>query len=162
MATEKNNGIAALFAGDTNNILIQFFRYGIVGGIAFVVDFGILWALTEFAGLHYLLSATAGFVAGLIVNYLISVRWVFTASAAQRAKSAKLRRIEFICYAIIGVIGLGLNSLILWLSTDILGIYYLGSKLISTALVFIWNFLARRVLMSWTLPAGAEASNETI
>lgn len=148
MATGKNNVITALFAGDTNNIIIQFFRYGIVGGLAFVVDFGLLWILTEYAGLHYLLSATVGFIAGLIVNYLISVRWVFTASAAQRAASPGLRRIEFICYALIGVVGLGLNSLILWLSTDVLGIYYLGSKLISTVLVFIWNFLARRVLMS--------------
>ncbi|MCM1379677.1 MAG: GtrA family protein [Prevotella sp.] len=146
--TKNNRGIAALFAGDTNNIVIQFFRYGIVGGAAFVADFGTLWFLTELAGMHYLLSATAGFIVGLVLNYLISVRWVFTASAAQRAASPRLRHFEFLCYALIGVIGLGLNSLILWLATDIVGIYYLASKLISAALVFIWNFLARRVLMS--------------
>lgn len=145
--------IAGLFSGDTDNILIQLFRYAIVGGLAFVVDFGTLWILTEFAGLHYQVSAAMGFIFGLLVNYFISVKWVFTANAAERAASASLRSVEFICYAIIGVIGLGLNSLILWLCTDVIGIHYLASKLISTGLVFIWNFLARRMLMSMPLLA---------
>ena len=136
MSSKTGSVIAGLFNGDTNNIFIQLFRYAIVGGLAFVVDFGTLWILTEFAGFHYQISAALGFILGLLVNYLISVKWVFTANAAERASSATLRSVEFIGYALVGVIGLGLNSLILWICTDLIGLYYLASKLISTCLLY--------------------------
>ena len=46
----------------------------------------------------------------------------------------------------IGVIGLGLDTLFVWIFTDSLKIYYMLSKIISTILVFIWNFGARKLL----------------
>ena len=69
-----------LFYGSTDKLLVQFVRYFFVGGFAFVVDFGLLYILTEYAGLHYLLSATLSFIAGLLVNYIISCIWVFSTS----------------------------------------------------------------------------------
>lgn len=144
-----NQFLSKLLKNDTNNLFVQLFRYAIVGGVAFVVDYGSLYLLTEFAGFHYQLSACVGFILGLLVNYFISIYWVFTANKAQASGSS--RSVEFLFYAIIGIIGLGLNSLIMWFSTELLGIHYLASKLISTALVFIWNFLARRLLMSMSI-----------
>ena len=47
-----------IFYGASDNPLIQFVRYFFVGGFAFIIDFGLLYILTEYAGLHYLLSAT--------------------------------------------------------------------------------------------------------
>ena len=38
-----------LFVGDTDNTLIQFFRYLFVGGLAFVVDFALSYILFRFA-----------------------------------------------------------------------------------------------------------------
>ena len=52
--------------------------------------------------------------------------------------------IEFIIYTIIGVIGLGLDTLFIWICTDKLNIFYMLSKIISTGLVFIWNFFGRK------------------
>ena len=69
-----------IFYGASDNLLIQFVRYFFVGGFAFIVDFGLLYILTEYAGLHYLLSATLSFIAGLVVNYIISCIWVFNNS----------------------------------------------------------------------------------
>jgi len=126
--------------GGTSNIVLQLLRYVVVGGLAFVVDFGLLWVLTEYAGLHYLVSATISFIAGLVVNYLLSVVWVFGSSKLQ-SKWA-----EFAIYAVIGIIGLGLNNLFLWLLTDYVGLDYRLSKIITAALVMLWNFFARRLL----------------
>lgn len=119
----------------------QLFRYAFVGGISFVVDYGSLWLLTEKAGLPYLWSAAIAFILGLICNYLLSTAWVFGESKLKNAWA------EFAAFAIIGVIGLGLNELIMFACTDGLGFHYMLSKIVSTGIVFFWNFLARRFLV---------------
>ena len=128
-----------LVASPSESVLIQFLRYTVVGGVAFVVDFGILWALTHYGGLYYLTSASIAFVVGLGINYSLSVLWVFS----RRAVSNRL--VEFGLFALVGVLGLGLNDLSMWLLTSMAGLYYLYSKLITTALVFVWNFAIRKV-----------------
>ncbi|MDE7074494.1 MAG: GtrA family protein, partial [Odoribacter sp.] len=99
-----------LFLTATNDTLVQLFRYTLVGGGAFAVDFFLLWYLTEVGGFNYLLSATLSFMAGLAVNYLIATHWVFRKDVAVlRNKWA-----EFLVFLLIGLVGLGLNDLILW------------------------------------------------
>jgi putative flippase GtrA len=130
-----------LFKEETENTLIQLFRYGFVGGAAFVVDYGVLVFLTEVFGMHYLLSATISFILGLVTNYLLSVVWVFN------NRTLGNRWAEFAVFAIIGVIGLGLNALIMYVCTDKMGIHYMLSKIISTVIVFFWNFFARKIIL---------------
>lgn len=138
--------IHKLLYSSTENIVIQLIRYVFVGGIAFVADFGILAFLTEYFNVPYLLSGCFGFVGGLTVNYLLSIRWVFN----KHNTDASSAMTDFLMFAIIGIIGLGLNALIMWVSTEKIGAHYLLSKIISTILVFGWNFIARRVLISQT------------
>ncbi len=130
-----------LFVKKTNNTLIQLFRYTFVGGIAFVVDFVSLYLLTEFAGFHYLYSAAIAFILGLIINYILSILWVFN------GRTVNKKIIEIIIFAVIGIIGLGLNELMIWFFTEQLTIYYLYSKMISTVIVYFWNFLARKYIL---------------
>lgn len=132
--------ITQLFIKPTDNGKIQLFRYFFVGGAAFVVDFGLLWLQTE-CGLSYLLSAAFSFAIGLTMNYALSVRWVF------RDHALHSRITEFVFFTAIGVVGLGMNEAIIWIATEFAGLYYLGSKLISTAVVFFWNFTARKYLL---------------
>ena len=130
-----------LFYGSTDKLLVQFVRYFFVGGFAFVVDFGLLYILTEYAGLHYLLSATLSFIAGLLVNYIISCLWVFNGS------KFKNRLVEFLFFAAIGVVGLALNDALIWLFTDCIGTHYMFSKIVAAAMVYLWNFFARKYLV---------------
>ena len=153
MPTHTNTGIIGaivtfmrkwlekLFKDDTDSLFILLFRYGFVGGAAFIVDYGALFLLTEVFGLHYLLSATISFILGLITNYLLSISWVFN------NRTMGNRWAEFTVFAIIGIIGLGLNALIMYLCTDKMGIHYMLSKIISTILVFFWNFFARKIVL---------------
>ena len=113
-----------LFLKETDNWFIQLFRYCFVGGLAFIVDYGLLVLLTEVCGLHYLISAT------IFRKSKLENKWA-----------------EFIVFAIIGVIGLGLNNLLLYLFTDIIHIHYMISKLITTGIVMIWNFGARKIIL---------------
>ena len=133
--------LAILFKEKTDNWFIQLFRYCFVGGFAFLVDYGLLALLTEVFGLHYLVSATISFIAGLLVNYILSKSWIFKKSSLDN------EWVEFLVFSIIGVIGLGLNTLLLYLFTDHCHIHYLISKLLTAAIVLLWNFGARKVIL---------------
>lgn len=128
-----------LFIDKTNNTIIQFFRYIFVGGIAAVVNIGMLYIFTDIFKIYYLLSNVFSFSLGLIVNYILSKKFVF------QDEKAISKSKEFIIYAIIGVLGLIIDTLLVGLMTSILGLYYMISKIISTILVFIWNFGARKI-----------------
>ncbi len=134
-------GLHALLFGSTANVTLQFARYVVVGGAAFAVDFGTLYTLTEFAGLHYLISAAAGFLLGLAVNYLLSRTWVFNRRSMDSAAA------EFAVFALIGMVGLGMNEGIIWFVRGRVHLHYLIAKLVSTAVVLVWNFGARKVLL---------------
>ena len=138
---ENNAKIHSVIKGKTDNTFIQLIRYTFVGGLAFVIDFGTLFILTEYLNIHYLISAGIAFISGLIINYLISTKWVFS------KRSYKNRNLEFLLFAFIGMAGLGLNELFMWIFTDLLLIYYLVSKIITTVIVYFWNFFARKFLL---------------
>lgn len=136
-----NRWVNKLFVEPTENVLLQLFRYGFVGGAAFVVDYATLFVLTNYVGVQYLWSAAIAFVLGLVANYLLSISWVF------RNRGDLSRWQEFLFFAVIGVVGLGFNELIMYACTDLMHIHYMVSKLISTAIVFFWNFFARKYLL---------------
>lgn len=128
-----------LFIEKTDDVKIQFFRYLFVGGFAAVVNIGSLYIFTEYLHLYYLVANVLGFLLGLLTNYILSKWLVF-------AKENKLNKVlEFTIYTFIGVIGLGLDTLLVWVFTT-MGLYYMISKIISTGLVFIWNFFARKAI----------------
>ena len=56
----------------------QIIKFGIVGFFCFFIDFGITAGLANFFGVHYLISKFLGFVISCIVNYLLSIKFVFT------------------------------------------------------------------------------------
>ena len=130
-----------LFRESTNRTLVQLFRYGFVGGVAFLIDYGTLFLLTEYVQIPYLISAAIAFIVGLIINYLLSVYWVFN-----KNRDNKPAR-EFLFFAAIGVVGLLFNELIMFAGTDLLHLHYMLSKIISTMIVFFWNFFARKILL---------------
>lgn len=136
-----NSTIKKIFLSRSNNTMLQLFRYTFVGGLAFLVDFGLLFVLTEYACFHYLFSATISFVAGLTVNYSLSKLWVFTHSTISRLK------LEFLIFAVIGVIGLFINNLFLWLFTNVLEFWYMFSKALVTIITYLWNFFARKLIL---------------
>lgn len=132
--------IGTLFKNKTTNSYIQFFRYIFVGGVAFFVDALSLWACEKI--MDYLFAAAIAFVLGLAVNYIISVKFVFSES---EQVSSKLK--EFVIYAVIGIVGLLLTELILYALTEWMHIYFMISKIVAAAIVLLWNFIARKKII---------------
>lgn len=136
------NFLKKLLWRPTNHPIVQLLRYGLVVCIAFPIDFGLLYIFTEYVHLHYLLSTILAFSISMLVNFLISVLWVF------RNRAERPLWKEITAFFIIGFVGLGLTAIIVWFCTDVLRIYYMISKLIAVSFVFFWSFSARRLLFA--------------
>jgi len=129
----------------------QFMRYLFTGGLAFAVDFG-LFALCLYAfEWHYLLANLVGLVAGLVLNYALSVCWVFTAC---ERKLEKKKTAEFFVFALVGFIGVGLNEILMLLMVDSLKWQEMLSKAIAAIIVLMWNFGGRKLILFRERKAG--------
>lgn len=122
-------------------LIAQFMKFGIVGVLAFLIDYGLMVALTEFFGVPYLISNTVSFIVSVIFNYLASMRYVF-----ERRDDLSRRR-EFIIFVVLSIIGLILNDALMWLCVSIWFIDYRIAKFIVTFLVAIWNFVTRKIFL---------------
>ena len=128
----------------------ELFRYAIVGAVSFLFDFGILmsfytlWGQYMSYGLY--MAATLGFLAGIIVNTYLSVHFVFL-SEGERSSSYRGNLHDYISIFIIGVVGLVITEFGMFVGVELMDIYYLLVKVIVTALVFLWNYWARRIFV---------------
>jgi len=119
----------------------EFQRYFLVSATAFGVDLGVLVLLKEGFHLHYLSAAALGFLSGMVIAYVFSIRWAF------RYRCQTDWRREFLLFAVIGLGGLVLNEGVMWAVTDGLNFNYSGSKLIAAGCVFLFNFCLRKALL---------------
>ena len=92
-------------------LLLQMFKFAIVGGTAFLIDYIILIICKEVFHLDTLLSAAIGFTISTIVNYILSVTWVFDVSGKH---SGKRNFIIFVIFSIFINIFEKLLKLMLW------------------------------------------------
>lgn len=122
-------------------LIAQFMKFGIVGVIAFVIDYGVMIFLTEVFGVPYLISTTISFVVSVVFSYFASMRFVF------KRKDDMSRRREFIIFIVLSVCGLGINDLLMWLMVDSLYIDYRLSKIVVTVVVAVWNFVTRKIFL---------------
>ena len=122
----------------------QFLRYMVTGGFAFVVDFGFFAFFLYVFEWYYLFANMAGLLAGMILNYTISIGWVF--SACERSLE-KQQIAEFGLFALVGFVGIGFNQLLIYWMVDGLHLDEIVSKVIATAIVLVWNFGGRKLML---------------
>ena len=122
-------------------LIIQLFKFSIVGVICFIVDFATLYVLKEFAGVQVLLAAAISFTVSVILNYILSIYFVFD---VDRQKNKKR---NFILFVIFSVIGLILTELLMKLGIDVLQINYMLVKVLATVIVMVYNFVTRKLFI---------------
>ncbi|WP_455136099.1 GtrA family protein [Thermophilibacter sp.] len=119
-------------------LIEQFLKFGVVGVVATVIDFGIMIALTEWVGWDPVLSAGISFVVSLIFNYLASMRFVFT----HRDDLSRSR--EMAIFVVLSLVGLAINEGLMWLGVNALALNYVLVKVAATCVVMLWNFASRK------------------
>ncbi|MEP5764305.1 MAG: GtrA family protein [Halieaceae bacterium] len=119
----------------------ELIKYGIAGGLAFACDFSVLYVLTEFFGMHYLISNGFGYFCGLAVAYALNSEWVFS------HRRFKNRALEFTLFTLIVLVGLGLSELLMALLVEAWAINYLHAKIVSSFFVMFFNYLSKKFLL---------------
>lgn len=123
------------------NLIEQFMKFGVVGIVAFFIDYGVLMLLSQGFGVDAVLSAGFSFCVSVVFNYVASMRFVFT----HRDDLSRSR--EFFIFIILSVIGLVINELIMLAGVAALGDSALTvtiTKLVATVIVLVWNFFSRK------------------
>ena len=121
-------------------LIIQFIKFGFVGVIAAIIDWGILIILREVFFVDVIIASAISFIISVIVNYILSMRFVFESKNDNKIK-------EFIVFALLSTGGLFINQFIMWFGVEKLTIYYLLVKFFATFFVLIYNFITRKIFL---------------
>lgn len=122
-------------------LIKQLFRFGIVGVICFLIDYLLMVGMTELLRIDYLISGGISFTVSTVVNYLLSMWFVF-----QSKKDINKVR-EFLVFTGLSIIGLGINEGLMWICVEKLSIFYMIAKIIVTAVVMLYNFITRKLIL---------------
>ena len=123
------------------NLIEQLLKFGIVGVVATVIDFGVMIALREGAGLTPVIASTISFCVSLVFNYVASMRYVFS------HREGMSRRREFAIFIVLSVLGLIINDVLMWAGTEVVSVDYRIVKIFATAVVMVWNFVTRKIFL---------------
>lgn len=119
----------------------QLMGFGIIGGFCFLIDYFLMVGLIELGDVNYLLAAGISFSVSVIVNYVLSMRFIFES----KKNMNKLK--EFIIFVFFSIIGLLINEVLMWFIVEKIGLYYMITKIIVTAIVMIYNFITRKLTL---------------
>ena len=120
----------------------RFFKYCLVGLSGVFVNEGILFFLTEYAGLFYLVSSIFSIEVSIITNFILNELWTFK-DMSNNHRGIPKRLVKF---NVVSVAGLLINIVVLFLLTT-LGLYYLISNLFGIGAATLWNYF---VNLYWT------------
>ena len=139
-----------------NRLMAQILRFGAVGFTCFFIDFAIYTFTVNVLEINYLLAGVCGFVVSVVVNYILSMRFVF-----EPREDMTVRR-QFIVFVLLSLMSLLLNEVILFLAIDIFygRLNFLWSrewlspkamnivaKLGSAGICMVFNFVTRKIFL---------------
>lgn len=104
-------------------LLLQFCKFGLVGTLCFCIDYGIMVLLTETTDLGYFLSSAISFTLSVVVNYILSMRFVF------KGKDELNKFQEMAIFVALSIVGLALNQMIMWIAVEFFRVFYAVAKI---------------------------------
>ncbi|MDA3890809.1 MAG: GtrA family protein [Salinivirgaceae bacterium] len=115
--------------------LLKFLKFGVVGGSGVIVDFFFTWLLKEKFKVQKYIANAIGFTIAASTNWFLNRIWTFESQNPDLL-------VEYSQFLIVSLIGLGINSAVLWILTDKFKLNFYVSKLGAIAVVTVWNFFA--------------------
>lgn len=151
-SNEKKDNFIMSFYKKHNTIIWEIFRFLLVGGLATAFDWGVCLLVEHLMPdiivgewhIEKAIATTCGFIVGLIINYVLSILFVYkNKKDEQEGKSVK----DFIVFALIGVFTLGISYLGIYLMSDLMKWPYIIARAIMTAIGLVINYIGRKILI---------------
>lgn len=117
----------------STEFIVKFIRYALVGCTGVVVDFSITYLFKEYIKLSKYIANGLGFCTAVITNYLLNRYWTFGAGNEDVF-------IQFGTFLVVSMIGLLINSIIIFLMNEKLNVNFYLSKIMAIVVVVMWNF----------------------
>lgn len=118
--------------------LLKFLKFGLVGFTGLILDFGVTFLAKEKLRWNKYIANSLGFVVASTNNYILNRLWTFHSADPEIGW-------QFSKFLLVGVAGLVLNNLIVYLLTEKAKLNFYLSKFIAIVVVFVWNFLLNYV-----------------
>lgn len=116
--------------------LFKIVKFGLTGLLGMVIDFGATWFFKEKVKINKYMANAIGFTLAVCNNYLINRIWTF-------GSNNEAWGIEFSKFIAVSLIGLGLNTAIIYMFHQRKnGVNFYVAKCFAILIVFVWNFLA--------------------
>lgn len=113
----------------------QIVRYLFAGGLATGFNILILFICVHYFQIWYLASAVIAFCGGVILSYLLQKFFTFRNYSKERMHT------QFLSFFIFALFMLGLNTLLVYIFVDIIGLWYLSAQFISSACIACINYV---------------------
>ena len=117
----------------TKELLLKFLKFGAVGFSGVFVNFGVTWFFKEVCKFNKYVSNILGFVFAATSNYLLNRWWTFQSTNPEVGA-------EYTSYLLVAVVGLGIDTLTVYLLNGKLKWNFYLSKVFAIIASSLWNF----------------------
>jgi putative flippase GtrA len=120
---------------DVTSVGFKFLKFAVVGTSGVLVDFSITYLAKEKLGIQKYVANAMGFSVAATTNFFLNRIWTFQSNDPQVVQ-------QWVKFFVIAVIGLGLNTIMIWYAHQRKGHNFYLAKAVAIVLVMIWNFIA--------------------
>jgi putative flippase GtrA len=117
---------------------LQLVRFGMVGGIGFVVNIAVYTLCVHALGIDYHLAAVAAWLVAVVNNFVLNRHWTFDA----RSGRARFQAVRFL---VVSLVALGFSLLLLMLFVEVVGVAKVPAQALAVAASMPLNFLGNKL-----------------
>jgi dolichol-phosphate mannosyltransferase len=125
-------------SGHTGN---QFVRFALVGSSGVLSNLAVYSGLIYLLSVYYLIAATLSFVTAMSGNFILNLRWTFKT----HGQGIKAIRDQYMKYAVVTLVGYGINIITLWLLVDTWNWHKVLAQLVAITMTSMSNFLGSKL-----------------
>lgn len=119
----------------------QFIKFGIVGAIGTLINIAILYSLTEYIDIYYIISEIIAFFVAGLNNYIWNKLWTFKEKIKDQVVS------KYVQFIVISLISLFVNISTLYVLVEYFKFWYVLAEVVAIVIAFLLNFIGNKV---WT------------
>ena len=118
----------------TRDLILKFVKFGVVGASGMAVDFGFTFLSKEIIKIQKYIANAIGFTLAATSNYFLNRWWTFHSHNPHIG-------IEYSKFLMISILGLGINTFVIWFLVSKYNRNFYISKLFAIGVVTLWNFV---------------------